>query len=259
MSTKPTEQASHATDAERAELARAQDRAIVAGKAGVELKTLDDYRRFAIWVEASGLQPKGMTVPQMVIAIELGANIGLKPMQSIQSIAIINNRPTIWGDGLRAVILSHPLCEEILEWSEGEGDNETAYCQIRRRGRPDPVKRHFSTADAKRAGLWGKPGPWTQYPQRMRPMRAFSWAARDAFADALRGIQIAEEVADYVMHRVDWVGTAARLQEPRAKSGGVPAASGAPADSLPAAATTDTPTEPAGGEPLATMFPDDRP
>jgi hypothetical protein len=67
---------------------------------------------------------------------------------------------------------------------------------VKRRDR-SPVVRTFSEADAKKAGLWGKAGPWQQYPSRMLQMRARSWALRDAFPDALRGLGIREEVADY--------------------------------------------------------------
>jgi hypothetical protein len=52
-------------------------------------------------------------------------------------------------------------------------------------------------AEAKKAGLWGKQGPWTQYPRRMLQMRARGFALRDAFPDVLRGLVTAEEAADY--------------------------------------------------------------
>ena len=50
--------------------------------------------------------------------------------------------------------------------------------------------------DAKRAGLLGKKGPWTEYPQRMLQMRARSWALRDGFADVLKGLSVREEAQD---------------------------------------------------------------
>jgi hypothetical protein len=52
-------------------------------------------------------------------------------------------------------------------------------------------------ADAKKAGLWGKAGPWQQYPGRMMALRARGFALRNAFADALRGLITAEEAQDY--------------------------------------------------------------
>jgi hypothetical protein len=55
----------------------------------------------------------------------------------------------------------------------------------------------FSVSDAKKAGLWGKSGPWTQYPKRMLQLRARGFALRDAFPDVLKGLVTAEEAQDY--------------------------------------------------------------
>jgi hypothetical protein len=75
-----------------------------------------------------------------------------------------------------------------------EGD--TAICVAKRRGRK-PVTAKFSVDDAKRAGLWGKQGPWTQYPKRMLQMRARGFALRDAFPDVLKGLITSEEAMDF--------------------------------------------------------------
>jgi hypothetical protein len=85
----------------------------------------------------------------------------------------------------------------VQEFFEGEGTaNPIAVCIAKRRGRT-PVTVRFSVEDAKRAGLWGKQGPWTQYPKRMMAMRARGFALRDAFADVLKGLITAEEAQDY--------------------------------------------------------------
>jgi hypothetical protein len=73
----------------------------------------------------------------------------------------------------------------------------TAVCQTSRKGKDANVVGRFSVADAKRAGLWGKSGPWTQYPRRMLQLRARGFALRDAFPDVLKGLVTAEEAQDY--------------------------------------------------------------
>jgi hypothetical protein len=73
----------------------------------------------------------------------------------------------------------------------------TAVCQTSRKGKDANVVGRFSVADAKRAGLWGKSGPWTQYPKRMLQLRARGFALRDAFPDVLKGLVTAEEAQDY--------------------------------------------------------------
>jgi len=131
----------------------------------------------------------------VLVAMQYGSEIGLAPLQALQSVAVINGRPCLWGDGALAVVQASPHYESHKEWIDGQGDARTAYCQIKRKGQEYHVST-FSVQDAKKAGLWGKPGPWQQYPDRMLKMRSRGFALRDRFADALKGIGIAEEVMD---------------------------------------------------------------
>lgn len=126
-----------------------------------------------------------------LIAMQWGAELGLKPLQSLQNLAVINGRPALWGDAVIALVLSSPVCDYVNE----EDDGETATCRVKRKGGQEQV-RTFSMEDAKRAGLAGKQGPWMQYPKRMRQMRARAFALRDVFPDVLRGMAVAEELQD---------------------------------------------------------------
>jgi hypothetical protein len=132
-----------------------------------------------------------------LLAIQHGAELGLSPMQSLQSIAVVNGRPSVYGDTALAVCKGSPVCEWVRETIEGEGEHMVAVCQAKRRGDAQPVESRFGVAEAKKAGLWDKQGPWTQYPRRMLQMRARGFALRDAFPDVLRGLVTAEEAADY--------------------------------------------------------------
>ena len=166
---------------------------------GLALATFDDAFRFAKMVSQSEFAPKDFRgkAESCLLAIQHGSEVGLSPMQSLQSIAVINGRPTIWGDAALALVQSSPVCEYVREYVEGDGDNLAAVCEAKRRGYPAPTTVRFSVADAKKAGLWAKSGPWTQYPQRMLTLRARGFALRNAFADALRGLITAEEAQDY--------------------------------------------------------------
>ena len=148
---------------------------------------------------ASGLMPKGMERPETVfVALEMGMEVGLQPMQAVQNIAVINGRPSIWGDALLALVAGSGLLEDFQEFEEGtfKEDDFKAVCVASRAGRSAPIRSEFSIADAKLAGLWTKSGPWTQYPRRMLKMRARSWALRDGFPDVLKGMRSAEEIMD---------------------------------------------------------------
>lgn len=134
----------------------------------------------------------------VLLALQMGSEVKLSYMQALQGIAVINGKPCLYGDAALAVAMSNGAYEYHKEWEEGsiEEGNLTAYCLVKRKGGQEHIK-SFSMNDAKKASLWGKSGPWSQYPARMLQMRARAFAIRDQFADALRGIQLAEEVSDY--------------------------------------------------------------
>jgi len=166
---------------------------------GLALASFDDAFRFATMVAKSEFAPKDFRgkPESCLLAIQHGSEIGLSPMQSLQNIACINGRPAIWGDAALALCLASPVCDGIHETIDGDGDNMTAVCQTSRKGKDANVVARFSVADAKKAGLWGKSGPWTQYPKRMLQLRARGFALRDAFPDVLKGLVTAEEAQDY--------------------------------------------------------------
>jgi hypothetical protein len=163
------------------------------------LDTFEDAFRFSKLVATSDFAPKDFRgkPESCLLAIQHGAELGLSPMQSLQSIAVVNGRPSVYGDTALAVCKGSPVCEWVRETIEGEGEHMIAVCQAKRRGDAQPVESRFGVAEAKKAGLWGKQGPWTQYPRRMLQMRARGFALRDAFPDVLRGLVTAEEAADY--------------------------------------------------------------
>ncbi|MEO1658274.1 MAG: hypothetical protein AAFR65_11165 [Pseudomonadota bacterium] len=159
---------------------------------------LEQAYRMATAIGQSGLAPKSFQTPQAImVAIMTGLEVGFKPLQALQSIAVVNGKTTIYGDGAIALVRGSGLCGYVKEWIEGEGDQYTAYCETLRAGEQDPVIRSFSVTNAKQAGLWGKQGPWSQYSDRMLQMRARSFCLRDAYADVLSGFGIYEEVRDY--------------------------------------------------------------
>jgi hypothetical protein len=186
-----------------------QRAAVAIGQRGLTPGDLDGLWRVAQYVSRSGLAPKGVETPEAVfVAMEMGLELGLPIMASLQNIAVVNGRPTLWGDSQLAVVRATGELEEFVEWYEAKGqrlprnpsefsDDVTAVCRVKRRGL-EAGETAFSVADAKRAGLWTKQGPWSQYPARMLRFRARSFALRDQFGDALRGLMSTEEAQDVV-------------------------------------------------------------
>lgn len=158
------------------------------------------YQNLATELSKTALVPKSYQGKPMelFLAMAMGYKIGLSVEQAIQDIAVINGRPTVYGDALLAIVKSQPDFVDMTEVPIMNGNVVEGYvCTIKRKGQT-PVKGEFTLQDAKKAGLLNKPGPWTQYRERMLKMRARAFAARDSFPDSLKGIHCREEVEDYI-------------------------------------------------------------
>ena len=161
--------------------------------------TLDEAMRFSDMLAKSSMVPKAYQgkPEDVLVAVQWGKELGLAPLQALQNIACINGKPSVYGDAAMALVQNSSVCENIEEFVEGEGTtNPTAVCVAHRKNRT-PITARFSVEDARRAGLWGKQGPWTAYPKRMLQMRARGFALRDAFPDVLKGLITVEEANDY--------------------------------------------------------------
>jgi hypothetical protein len=161
--------------------------------------TLTEAMTFSDMLANSSMVPKAYQgKPQdILVCVQWGMEMGLAPMQALQNIAVINGKPSVYGDAAMALVQASPICEDVEEYFENEGTpNPVAVCVAKRKNRK-PVTARFSVEDAKRAGLWGKQGPWSAYPKRMMQMRARGFALRDAFPDVLKGMITVEEAQDY--------------------------------------------------------------
>jgi hypothetical protein len=162
------------------------------------------YYKIAELLAKSEMVPKNYIgkPSDIFVSMAMGYQLGFPVEQALQDIAVINGRPCLWGDGLLSLCLGHPDCESIKEEPIYKGDEVIGYsCTIKRKGY-EPHTTTFTQQDAATAGLLKKQGPWTQYPARMMQMRARSYAIRDKFADALRGLRIAEIEQDIDEPRV---------------------------------------------------------
>ena len=119
---------------------------------------------FSELVQFAQMAAKSQLVPKeyrnqpedIMLAVQLGSEVGLRPMQALQNIAVINGRPAVWGDALPGLCKASPVYHDIIETWEHEQDASAT-------ARP-PVTARFSVMDAKRAGLWTQDGPVADLP-----------------------------------------------------------------------------------------------
>jgi hypothetical protein len=160
-----------------------------------ELQVMSEHLATSDFVPVS-MQGK----PQDVFScIAFGMEIGLKPMQSLQNIAVINNRPSIYGDAMIALVMGSNVFGSIKETFDDK--TMTATCTASRKDGTENTQ-IFGKDDALAAGLWNRKGPWTQYPKRMLKFRARGFCLRDTFPDILSGIISTEEAQDYPQEKV---------------------------------------------------------
>lgn len=160
-------------------------------------RTMSEALELARYLSESTMVPKDYIGKpgNVLVAMQFGHELGLKPLQAMQSLAVINGKPGLYGDAGKALLLARGCRIVERDIAAIREHGMEAECTIYRAGYPD-VTRTFSQANAEKAKLWGKEGPWSNYPERQLAWRAFWFAARDAAPDILRGLPAAEEIRD---------------------------------------------------------------
>lgn len=174
---------------------------IAVGHRGLNLTTFDEVWRFASVLAKTDMAPKPYRnkAEDCFIAIQFGLELGLSPMQAVQNIAPINGKPSIYGPlGLALVEASGFLTDKQGAYEGTPYDDDYKYVFMTQRGTRAPHITSFSVAQAKKAGLWSKEGPWKNFPDAMLMWRAIWPNLNFNFADVLRGIAPAEIQQDAI-------------------------------------------------------------
>jgi len=139
---------------------------------------------------ARGLLPESLKTEGEICAVLLaGAELGVPPMAALRGLQVVRGK----------VIISYDLMVGLLrragykiEWLAASATK----AQLRLTA-PDGTQ-HTEAWDqerAKKAGLWGNKGPWSQYPETMLKARCVSSAARAFAGEVLAGVYC-EEAAE---------------------------------------------------------------
>jgi hypothetical protein len=222
------------TPATATEIVRQERAPVAIGTRGVELHDLEGLYRFSKYVAMSPFAPKGMETPETIlVALQMGFELGLSPMSALQNVAVINGRPGIYGDAALALVRNSGVCRHYSE-AETNKETDSIFRELQfaiieedadaikvlqkqfaiAQGKHDKEAPdfgvttatlradgslefgRFTVGDAKKAGLWGKGGPWSQYPARMLKFRSRGFLLRDVYGDVLKGFKTTEELDD---------------------------------------------------------------
>lgn len=171
------------------------------GERGLVLATIDDMWRFSAILADTDMVPKSYKgkAGNCFIAIQLGMELGITTMQAVQNIAPINGKPSLYGEiGLALVEASGKLKNRHGFYEGKRYDDEYKYVAMVQRVGRKPYMTEFSVGQAKTAGLWGKEGPWTNYPDAMLMWRAIWPGLINQFPEVLKGVGCAEIQQDVI-------------------------------------------------------------
>lgn len=126
-------------------------------------------------------------------AILFGRELDMPPMQALQQVHVIEGRPSLSAEHLRAMVLA---AGHILRVT---GDGGQAIATGRRRlpdgSYDEPVTVEWNIRMAQAAGLTGKKN-WQKHPRQMLKARATAELCRDLFPDVTHGLDAVEALQD---------------------------------------------------------------
>lgn len=155
-------------------------------------RTIDEVQALAEILSKSSLMPDALRgkIPDVVMSILAGAELGLAPIASIRGVHIVQGKPVLSADTMVALVLSSGLADYFM--CIEETDAKVVY-ETKRKGAPEAQRSTWSTEDTKRAGLNTKDN-WRLYTRAMMKARCKAALARDAFPDVCAGCYDPDEL-----------------------------------------------------------------
>lgn len=148
--------------------------------------------RLAAEISATSFVPKGLRgdPAATTAAILYGREVGFPPMTALSQIHVIEGRPSMSAEGMRALVLAAGHDLEVLE-SDG------AHCRMRGKRARSSVWTGLTWTldDGRRAGLLGRDN-WRKYPRAMLVARCTGDLCRMVFPDVIHGFRTIEEAED---------------------------------------------------------------
>ncbi|MGP9720144.1 hypothetical protein [Corynebacterium sp. AOP40-4SA-5] len=205
------------------------------GTMNTELATTHSADALQEKMDWSKAMSSGTLIPQqyrqnpgnLLFAAEYADNLGIGRIHVLTSIAVINGRPSPSADLMAAMVRAHG--HRLRVW----GDDTEAHAEIVRSDDPDfTFRANWDEAKARKAGLWGNKGPWTNYPAAMLRARAISEVVRMGAQDVMAGgIYTPEELGATVNAEGEVLDAGPQLQQAPRREDPAPVRSESPAQS----------------------------
>lgn len=153
---------------------------------------LQPIAELADQVSRTDFVPKALrgNTPAVTAAILFGRELGMAPMHALSGIHMVEGKPTLAAETMRAQVLAAGH-----EMGYGEVSSSKVEVKGRRKGEGTWTIITWTLADAQRAGLANK-NVWKSYPRQMLTARATAELCRLIFPDVTHGMRATEEMED---------------------------------------------------------------
>lgn len=169
----PTIQAAASEDDEEQRALALQADAAVTEAVGMAQSPDQELMFLGRAMAGSGFFKDSRRASQAIVKILLGREMGIGPASAVVGLHVFDGKVVISAGLMASMIKRSPQYDfKVISLSDEQ-------CLIRFFENGEAAGDSlFNIEDAKRARLWGKAGPWTQYPKNMMYARALSNGAR---------------------------------------------------------------------------------
>ena len=175
-----------------------KDKAPIAmDRLGVQFHSVEDAFRMAQAIVDSGMAPKGDNPQAVMVKMQAGMELGMTPIQSMQSFVVVNGRLTMYGEAALGKIRASGVFDHLVIGNDGEGDARFGFVEFKRRDMASVERVTFTWAEAKKAGLSNK-DTYKSWGDDMLVWRAVGRFSKRYASDVLRGFAVAVVIRDHV-------------------------------------------------------------
>lgn len=158
---------------------------------GVALQTFADMQRFAQAAVSAGYWKDLKSVAQAVMKVQMGLELGMKPIQSFTRIHVIEGKPSLSAEAMGALVKASGKYRLV----EKAGDDKAAEVAVYEKsgdGWDYLGSGRFTIQNAQEAGLKNR-NNWKSYASDMLWARALSRACRRHCSDVVMGFYVPED------------------------------------------------------------------
>lgn len=171
----------------------------------------------------SGALPKGIqNAPQVIMMLQAGYEMGLQPVEALQSLCFINGKLSVYGEVAIALVVRQG---HLVKW--GLCNEKEATVTIKNKTSDVEMTNTFTMAQAdarkinqyfdRESKQWKRKEPWNVMPENMLKFKAFHMTAKFVCPEAFHGVPMAEEIEEVepTMKKVEATVVAPQPSTPR--------------------------------------------